>query len=234
MKPRYRLRAAALLLVAAPATIAANTVTVVRVVDGDTIKVELNGRVESVRLIGVDTPETVDPRKPVQYFGREASAFTKSLAEGKTVRLESDQGCGNRDGYGRLLRYVFLPDGKFLNAEIIAQGYGHAYTRFPFTRMDEFRALEREAREEERGLWGPEAMPRAAPSEPARAAPSTIVYVTATGSKYHREGCRYLARNAIPMLLEGKSSPSPKSPYSAGGSRSDQDARDSAAGVSSW
>jgi micrococcal nuclease len=120
----------------------------VRVVDGDTL--ELDGG-ERVRLIGVDTPETVDPRRPVQYFGKEASAFTRRLAQGKTVRLEFDQ--DTQDRYGRTLAYVYLPDGAFLNAEIIRQGYGHAYTRFPFRYQAEFLALEREAREQGRGLW---------------------------------------------------------------------------------
>ena len=119
-----------------------------RVVDGDTII--LNGR-ERVRLIGVDTPETVDPRRPVQYFGKEASAFTKRMVEGKRVRLEYDQ--TRKDRYGRTLAYVYLEDGTHLNAEIVKQGYGHAYTRFPFRYLKEFRRYEREAREAGRGLW---------------------------------------------------------------------------------
>jgi micrococcal nuclease len=126
---------------------------VVRVVDGDTIKVRIAGRTETIRLIGVDTPETVDPRKPVQYFGEEASEFTKELALGEQVWLEPDPQCTNRDKYHRLLRYVYLPDGTLLNAEIIAQGYGFAYTKYPFSRMKEFRRLERLARREGRGLW---------------------------------------------------------------------------------
>ena len=115
--------------------------------------VEINGRTDRVRLIGVDTPETVHPQKPVEYFGKEASAFTKRTCEGKTVRLESDPQNANRDKYGRLLRYVYLEDGQLLNAEIIRQGYGFAYTRFPFSKMEEFRELEREARNANRGLW---------------------------------------------------------------------------------
>ena len=122
--------------------------TVVRVVDGDTLVLDGN---ERVRLIGVDTPETVDPRRPVQYFGKEASAFTKRTAEGKRARLEYDQ--ERTDRYGCTLAYVYLEDGTFLNAEIIRQGFGHAYTRFPFRYADEFRAYEREAREQRRGLW---------------------------------------------------------------------------------
>ena len=128
-----------------------------RVIDGDTIIVRGVGR---VRLIGVDTPETVDPRRPVEFFGREASAFTKRLLDGKRVRLEYDW--ERTDRYGRTLAYVYLPDGVFANAEIIRQGYGHAYTRFPFKHLDRFRALEREARNAGRGLWGDTSGERAA------------------------------------------------------------------------
>lgn len=122
--------------------------TVVRVVDGDTIVLDGN---EKVRLIGVDTPETVDPRKPVQYFGKEASEFTRRMAEGKKVRLEYD--LDTKDRHGRTLAYVYLEDGTFLNAEIIKQGYGFAYTKYPFKYMEGFRQYEREAREAGRGLW---------------------------------------------------------------------------------
>ncbi len=123
---------------------------VVRVVDGDTLLLD---RRERVRLIGVDTPETVDPRRPVQRFGKEASAFTKRMVEGKKVRLEYDQ--DRKDRYGRTLAFVYLEDGTFLNAEIVKQGYGFAYTQFPFKYLEEFRGYEREAREAQRGLWKP-------------------------------------------------------------------------------
>lgn len=122
-----------------------------RVVDGDTIVVSIEGKQEKVRLIGVDTPETVHPSKPVEYFGREASDFTKRTVERQKVRLEYDW--QKRDKYGRLLGYVYLEDGTFLNAEIIKQGYGFAYTKYPFKFLDEFRQYEREARENKKGLW---------------------------------------------------------------------------------
>lgn len=127
--------------------------TVLRVVDGDTLQVRVAGRAEKVRLIGVDTPESVDPRRPVQRFGKEAAEFTRRLASGRTVRLRGEDGTPGRDKYNRLLRYVFLPDGRLLNAEIIRLGYGHAYLRYPFSRMKEFRAYERQAREQGLGLW---------------------------------------------------------------------------------
>jgi micrococcal nuclease len=119
-----------------------------RVIDGDTLLL-ING--ERVRLIGVDTPETKHPQKPVQYFGREAYLFTKQMIDGKEARFEFER--QKRDRYGRLLAYVYLLDGTFLNAEIIKQGYGFAYTRFPFRYMEEFRIYEREARQNRRGLW---------------------------------------------------------------------------------
>ena len=124
-----------------------------RVVDGDTL---LFGTGERVRLIGVDTPETKHPNKPVEQFGKEASAFTRRMVEGKRIRLEydpSNAARGHKDQYGRTLAFIFLEDGTLLNAEIIRQGYGHAYTLFPFSRMEEFRRLESEAREARRGLW---------------------------------------------------------------------------------
>ena len=113
---------------------------VTRVIDGDTIVLDGD---ERVRLIGVDTPETVHPQKPVEYFGKEASAFTRRMVEGDRVRLEYEQGMPREDRYGRTLAYVYLEGGRLLNLEIIEGGYGHAYTRFPFSKMEEFRAAER-------------------------------------------------------------------------------------------
>ena len=133
--------------------------TVVRVIDGDSLEVELSDRVEKVRLIGVDTPEMGRKGRVAEYLAAEASAFTRKLAKGKQVKLETDPEGDTRDRYGRALRYVYLPDGRMLNATIVSEGYGHAYTRFPFSRLEEFRDLEREARDAGRGLWNPEALP---------------------------------------------------------------------------
>lgn len=121
--------------------------------DGDTIVVDMNGNNETIRFIGVDTPETHDPRKAVQCFGQAAAAFTKQLIGDSPVRLEADPINTNRDRYNRLLRYVYLPDGRLVNAEIIKQGYGFAYLSFPVTKADEFRAYEKQARQANRGLW---------------------------------------------------------------------------------
>ncbi len=122
--------------------------------DGDTITVNMSGNTERIRMIGVDTPETQDPRVPVQCFGKAASEFTKTLIGNQPVRLEADPTNTNRDRYNRLLRYVYLPDGRLVNAEIIGQGYGFAYVLFPFEKMDEFKNLEKQAREQNLGLWG--------------------------------------------------------------------------------
>lgn len=126
---------------------------VVEFADGDTITVDMDGRHERVRFIGVDTPETHDPRKPVQCFGQAAAEFTKNLIGEGAVRLEADPLSTNRDRYDRLLRHVYTADNQLVSAEIIQQGYGFAYLSFPFTKLDEFRQYETDAREAGRGLW---------------------------------------------------------------------------------
>jgi endonuclease YncB( thermonuclease family) len=129
---------------------------VVNVVDGDTIDVQLDGTTERLRLIGMDTPETVDPRVPVQCYGREASAKARELLLGQTVRLEADPSQGERDAYDRLLRYIWLADGRLINLEMIAQGYAHEYTyRTPYKYQQAFRAAEQAARAAGLGLWSP-------------------------------------------------------------------------------
>jgi micrococcal nuclease len=130
------------------------TYRVTEFADGDTLSVDMNGTVERVRFIGVDTPETHDPRKAVQCFGQAAADFTKNLIGQQPVRLEADPLNTNRDRYNRLLRYVYTPDGTLVNSEIIRRGYGFAYTSFPFSKADEFRALEEQARTTGTGLWG--------------------------------------------------------------------------------
>ncbi len=128
-------------------------VQVSRVVDGDTIDVTIEGKKESIRFIGIDTPEVVDPRKLVQCFGKEASAKTKALLTGKQVTLEADASQGDRDKYNRLLRYIIL-DGVNINKLLITEGFAHEYTyRLPYKYQEEFRAAEAEARENKRGLW---------------------------------------------------------------------------------
>ncbi len=133
---------------------------VMKVVDGDTIQVSATGKaddVETVRFIGIDTPETVDPRKPVQCFGKEASNKTKELLTDQNVFLEKDETQDDRDKYGRMLRYVLLEDRTNVNQYLIQEGYAHEYTyRIPYTHRLEFKQAEVYAKEHEKGLWGAE------------------------------------------------------------------------------
>ncbi len=128
---------------------------VVRVVDGDTIVVEAGGIEENVRLIGIDTPETVKPGTPVECFGKQASDRTKELLpEGTAVLLERDVEA--RDRYDRLLAYIHrAEDGLFVNLALVEDGYAQPATYPPnVAHTDEFVAAGREAREQDRGLWG--------------------------------------------------------------------------------
>lgn len=122
-------------------------------IDGDTIAVNMNGSVETIRMIGVDTPETHKPNTPVQCYGPEAAAFTKKLIGSHSVRLQADSQDTNRDRYGRLLRYVYLPDSRLVEEELINNGYGFAYTLFPFEKKDEFTADMKAAQAAHKGLW---------------------------------------------------------------------------------
>ena len=138
--------------------------TVSSVIDGDTIQVVIDNKKEAIRLIGIDSPETVDPRKPVQCFGKEASAKAKSLLSGKSVRLESDPTQGERDKYQRLLRYVFLEDGTNFNKLMISEGYAHEYTyNIPYKYQSEFKQAQKDAEENKRGLWADNACPTTTP-----------------------------------------------------------------------
>lgn len=132
--------------------------SVVRVIDGDTIVINKDGVNESVRLIGIDTPETVHSSKPVQCFGMEASKKTKEWLEGKSVELIIDEGEGERDKYRRLLGYVYREDGMFINLELIKQGYAYEYTyQQPYKYQKEFKAAQAEASSAKRGLWADDA-----------------------------------------------------------------------------
>lgn len=132
------------------------TYLVKKVIDGDTIEVLINGVNFKVRLIGIDTPETVDPRRPVGCFGKKASNETKRLVEGKNVYLTKD--VSETDKYFRLLRYVFLPLGEgnnlFVNDYLVRQGFAKSLTYPPDVKYNtRFLEAEKEARENLRGLW---------------------------------------------------------------------------------
>ena len=140
---------------------------VTRVVDGDTVEVRITGRAAGpgagraevgrtydVRLVGIDTPESVKPNTPVQCFAKEASAATAALIESRQVTLVKD--VEEADGYERLLRHVYFGD-ELVGARLVVNGYALAYTYPPNVRhADLFVRLEREARRQDRGLWSPE------------------------------------------------------------------------------
>ena len=143
-----------------PATHSDLIATVTKVVDGDTIHVRIKstGIKEKVRIIGLDTPELHHPRKPVQYFAKEAKVQAEKLLKDKTITLRLDQvnvAKGHRDRYGRLLAHVILPDGTYFAERMIRDGFAHAYVKYPFDQqlMERYRRAEREAREAKRGLW---------------------------------------------------------------------------------
>jgi micrococcal nuclease len=171
---------------------------VVRVVDGDTVDLILDGRTERVRLIGVNTPESVDPRRPVECLGREASARAKELLPaGVDVQVEPDPTQDTRDRFGRLLLYVYLPSGQSLGHELIRQGFANEYTYDrPYRDQALHHAAQREAESAGRGLWAPGACATeptparqskpgptapAAPAKPAVPAP-TVGKVPAPGN----------------------------------------------------
>jgi len=182
-------------------------VKVVRVVDGDTINVEINGKVEPVRYIGIDTPETVDPRKPVQCFGVEASKKNKELLEGKTVRLETD--ITDRDKYNRLLRYVWLDD-ILINQKLVEDGFAKSYSYPPDIKyQDKFVAAEKKAREDKLGLWtacasdtnsSTTVTPTATQTSSSASDPSCTIKgnISSSGEKiYHMQGCGSYSKTII-------------------------------------
>ncbi|WP_392435316.1 thermonuclease family protein [Finegoldia magna] len=143
------------------------TAKVISITDGDTIVVDINGKTEKLRFIGIDTPETHHPNKPVQHFGKEASDYTTKQLTNKTIYLQKD--VSERDKYRRLLRYVWLikpstnePSkeeviANCFNAELVKNGYAHAYTYPPDVKYNEiFKELEAKAREKHIGLWNNE------------------------------------------------------------------------------
>ncbi len=184
---------------------------VTRVIDGDTIEIEGGQR---VRYLGIDTPETVDPRKPVQCFGREASEKNKSLVAGQRVRLEKD--ITDADRYGRLLRYVYVND-VLVNLKLISEGFAFSYTYPPDVKYQaQFTEAERAAREQKKGLWGScpittgsDQSVTPAPVAPSPTAPSTQTApeqnscqikgnISSRGEKiYHVSGCGSYSKTVI-------------------------------------
>ncbi len=138
-----------------------------KVNDGDTFEVEIDGKTEKVRMLGIDTPEKWDSdkferdqqrtgkdRETIKKLGTLSSDFTTRLIGGKKVILQPDTKGDDKDKYGRLLRYVYLEDGTFVNLKIVEEGYANAYRKFNVTKQNEFIQAERDAREKKKGLWG--------------------------------------------------------------------------------
>ncbi len=178
---------------------------VAKVVDGDTIDVVCNGITERVRYIGIDTTETVDPRKEVQCFGKEASKQNSALVTGKKVRLEKD--ITDYDRYGRALRYVYVDD-VFINLELVRGGYARVYTYPPDVKHDStFLEAQKEAMSVRAGLWGlclestPSLAPTAqfVPQESPKSATCTIKgNISAADEKiYHLIGCDSYSKTQI-------------------------------------
>ncbi|MCX7955681.1 MAG: thermonuclease family protein [Patescibacteria group bacterium] len=125
-----------------------------KVVDGDTIEIEIDGKIQRIRVIGINTPEVIDPRKPVECFGKEASEKAKELLSGKKVRLEKDPTQGDIDKYARLLRYVFLEDGTDFGLTMIKEGYAYEYTyKIPYKYQQQYKQAQKEAEKNKKGLW---------------------------------------------------------------------------------
>ncbi len=141
--------------------------SVTKVFDGDTFEAEVNGKKEKVRMLGIDTPEKWDSEKfdrdtersgrdkeTLRKLGELASEYTTRLIGGKKVTLIPDSKSDDKDKYGRLLRYVYLEDGTFVNMKIVEDGYANAYRKFSHSQKNEFIEAEKNARENKRGLWG--------------------------------------------------------------------------------
>lgn len=168
---------------------------VARVIDGDTIVLEDGTK---IRYIGVDTPETVHPTQPIEFMGKQASAYNEVLVLNKDVRLEYD--VERLDKYGRTLAYVYVDD-LFVNAELLRAGFAQVLTIPPNVRYSEFFvASQQEAREAGRGLWDEAAAQAWVSPQPVTDAAQ--YYITKTGSKYHRGGCRYLSKSAYEITPE--------------------------------
>ena len=174
---------------------------VLRIIDGDTVELLMDGSRTTVRLIGVDTPE------PSELNGNEALRFTIDLLKGENVYTEQEP--RNTVGkYGRTLLYLYrAPDGLFVNLEIIRQGYGRAYTVYPFQYLELFKHYEKRARELGKGLRSPAepdaSIARLEKEEDGQTPGDDVsVYITRTGCKYHRHSCRYLFSSKIRTTLK--------------------------------
>lgn len=147
---------------------------VVKVIDGDTVKVMFNDKTETIRFIGINSPETVDPRKPVECFGEKVSMVAKENLTGKTIWLETDPSQGDRDKYDRLLRYVWIDDATMdFGKVLITTGYAYEYTYDnPYKYQIAYRQAQEDAEQSKKGLWADNACPVSTP-QPIKKSTST-------------------------------------------------------------
>jgi micrococcal nuclease len=163
-----------------------NRYKVTSVVDGDTLKLDINGTTETIRLIGIDTPETVHPSQPVECMGIEASNEAKRLLTGQTVRFESDNTQDTRDRYGRLLGYVFLPNGDNYGEVMLRSGYANEYTySSAYKYQSAFKSAEQTARNNKAGLWADGACVEETATEPTTSTPTQTIPTASTGEKWY-------------------------------------------------
>lgn len=165
---------------------------VISVVDGDTIKVDIDGKIETIRIIGLNTPETVDPRKSVECFGKEASNKAKELLLGKTVILEKDSSQGERDKYNRLLRYVFISDGYDFGKTMIAEGYAYEYTyNSAYKYQKVYKEAQVTAQSMQKGLWSPNAcnIPSISNSTTTTTTGKYYASSASNATRYYPENC---------------------------------------------
>jgi len=193
---------------------------VVRVIDGDKVLLRINGGERLCRLVGVDATEPAPPVKGAEPYGPEASRFTANLLAGEEVWVAANPLAAQFDDYQRLLAYLFrVPDGLFVNLELVRQGYARAYCVYPFAYSSQFQRSEAVAKAAGKGMWAKTAastQDRATTVTTATTArgsaprPNTLathrgmdktVYITAKGKKYHAAGCRIIKRGATPITL---------------------------------
>jgi len=169
---------------------------IVSITDGDTITASIRRKNESLRLLGIDTPETSDPRKPVQCFGKEATAKNKALVEGKKVRLEKD--VSETDKYGRLLRYIYVDD-VFVNKILVQEGYALSSTYPPDVKYQAlFADAEKIAKKAKKGLWG--SCGFVAGTRTTAPASNCVIKgnISSSGDKiYHLPGQKYYSKTVI-------------------------------------
>ena len=130
-----------------------NGYKIVSLSDGDTIDVDMNGKTETIRFLGIDTPETHHPDKGAQCFGPEASAKTKELLDSGRVKLAADSKAKNRDKYGRLLRYVYTENGQNVEEVLLKGGYAFVFRGENFDNKSNYLKLEKNAKQSGAGLW---------------------------------------------------------------------------------